>query len=142
MNKILNLWVEYLKGCILKSIIKYTYIFQRQGGGFMFSDELAKIVNSEEEAENLVKDAKAAEKKILEDAKSQADGIIEDAEKKGKDYYQEQIEEGNHIAKTNYDNFIEDVKKQNRELQSNAEGKLDEVSDFIFERIVNSRVNS
>lgn len=108
----------------------------------MFSDELAKIVSSEEEAENLVKDAKTAEKKILEDAKSQADGIIEEAEKKGKDYYQEQIEEGNNIAKTNYDNFIEDVKKQNRQLQSNAEEKLDEVSDFIFERIVNSSVNS
>lgn len=108
----------------------------------MFSDELAKIVSSEEEAENLVKDAKASEKKILEDAKSQADGIIEEAEKKGKDYYQEQIEEGNNIAKTNYDNFIEDVKKQNRQLQSNAEEKLDEVSDFIFERIVNSSVNS
>lgn len=129
-------------GCILKSIIKYTYIFWRKGGGFMFSDELAKIVNSEEEAENLIKEAKAAEKKILENARNQAEGIIDEAEKKGKDYYQEQIEEGNRIAKTNYDNFIEDVKKQNRDLQNNAEDKLDEVSDFIFERIVNSSVNS
>ena len=108
----------------------------------MFSDELAKIVSSEEEAENLIKEAKAAEKKILENARNQAEGIIDEAEKKGKDYYQEQIEEGNRIAKTNYDNFIEDVRKQNRDLQNNAEDKLDEVSDFIFERIVNSSVNS
>ena len=108
----------------------------------MFSDELAKIVSSEEEAENLVKEAKATEKKILEDARNQAEGIIEEAENKGKDYYQGQIEEGNRIAKTNYDNFIDDVRKQNRELQNSAENKLDEVSDFIFERIVNSSVNS
>lgn len=108
----------------------------------MFSDELAKIVSSEEEAENLVKEAKITEKKILEDARNQAEKVIEEAENKGKDYYQEQLEEGNRVAKTNYDAFIEDVKKQNRELKNNAEDKLDEVSDFIFERIVNSSVNS
>lgn len=108
----------------------------------MFSDELAKIVNSEEAAENLVKEAKATEKKILESAKNRSEGIISEAEQKGKDYYQEQIEEGNRIAKTNYDDFIENVKKQNREMQNNAEDKLDEVSDFIFERIVSSSVNS
>lgn len=108
----------------------------------MFSDELAKIVSSEEEAENLVKEAKITEKKILEDARNQAEKVIEEAENKGKDYYQEQIDEGNQIAKTNYDNFIEDVKQKNRELQNNAENRLNEVSDFIFERIVNSSVNS
>ena len=108
----------------------------------MFSDELEKIVNSEEDAENLVKEAKIAEKKILENARNQAEKIIEEAENKGKDYYQNQIDEGNQVARTNYDNFIEDVKQQNRELQNNAEDKLDEVSDFIFERIVNSSVNS
>lgn len=108
----------------------------------MFSDELEKIINSEEDAENLVKEAKITEKKILENARNQAEKIIEEAENKGKDYYQNQIDEGNQVAKTNYDNFIEDVKQQNRELQSSAENKLDEVSDFIFERIVNSSVNS
>ena len=108
----------------------------------MFSDELEKIINSEEDAENLVKEAKITEKKILENARNQAEKIIEEAENKGKDYYQNQIDEGNQVAKTNYDNFIEDVKQKNRELQSSAENKLDEVSDFIFERIVNSSVNS
>ena len=108
----------------------------------MFSDELEKIVSSEKEAENLVKEAKTTEKKILENARNQAEKIIEEAENKGKDYYQEQIDEGNQIAKTNYDNFIEDVKQKNRELQNNAEDRLNEVSDFIFERIVNSSVNS
>lgn len=108
----------------------------------MFSDELEKIINSEEDAENLVKEAKITEKKILENARNQAEKIIEEAENKGKDYYQNQIDEGNQVAKTNYDNFIEDVKQKNRELQNNAENKLDEVSDFIFERIVNSSVNS
>ncbi len=108
----------------------------------MFSDELEKIINSEEDAENLVKEAKITEKKILENARNQAEKIIEEAENKGKDYYQNQIDEGNQVAKTNYDNFIEDVKQQNRELQNSAENKLDEVSDFIFERIVNSSVNS
>lgn len=108
----------------------------------MFSDELEKIINSEEDAENLVKEAKITEKKILENARNQAEKIIEEAENKGKDYYQNQIDEGNQVAKTNYDNFIEDVKQQNRELQNSAENRLDEVSDFIFERIVNSSVNS
>lgn len=108
----------------------------------MFSDELEKIINSEEDAENLVKEAKITEKKILENARNQVEKIIEEAENKGKDYYQNQIDEGNQVAKTNYDNFIEDVKQQNRELQNSAEDKLDEVSDFIFERIVNSSVNS
>ncbi len=108
----------------------------------MFSDELEKIINSEEDAENLVKEAKITEKKILENARNQAEKIIEEAENKGKDYYQNQIDEGNQVAKTNYDNFIEDVKQKNRELQNSAENKLDEVSDFIFERIVNSSVNS
>ena len=108
----------------------------------MFSDELEKIVSSEKEAENLVKEAKTTEKKILENARNQAEKIIEEAENKGKDYYQEQIDEGNQIAKTNYDNFIEDVKQKNRALQNNAEDRLNEVSDFIFERIVNSSVNS
>lgn len=108
----------------------------------MFSDELEKIINSEEDAENLVKEAKITEKKILENARNQVEKIIEEAENKGKDYYQNQIDEGNQVAKTNYDNFIEDVKQQNRELQNSVEDKLDEVSDFIFERIVNSSVNS
>lgn len=108
----------------------------------MFSDELEKIINSEEDAENLVKEAKITEKKILENARNQAEKIIEEAENKGKDYYQNQIDEGNQVAKTNYDNLIEDVKQKNRELQNSAENKLDEVSDFIFERIVNSSVNS
>ncbi|MFR5262525.1 MAG: HrpE/YscL family type III secretion apparatus protein [Christensenellales bacterium] len=108
----------------------------------MFSDELEKIINSEEDAENLVKEAKITEKKILENARNQAEKIIEEAENKGKDYYQNQIDEGNQVAKTNYDNFIEDVKQKNRELQNSAENRLDEVSDFIFERIVNSSVNS
>ena len=108
----------------------------------MFSDELEKIINSEEDAENLVKEAKLTEKKILENARNQAEKIIEEAENKGKDYYQNQIDEGNQVAKTNYDNFIEDVKQKNRELQNSAENRLDEVSDFIFERIVNSSVNS
>ena len=108
----------------------------------MFSDELEKIINSEEDAENLVKEAKITEKKILENARNQAEKIIEEAENKGKYYYQNQIDEGNQVAKTNYDNFIEDVKQKNRELQNSAENKLDEVSDFIFERIVNSSVNS
>ena len=108
----------------------------------MFSDELEKIVSSEKEAENLVKEAKTTEKKILENARNQAEKIIEESENKGKDYYQEQIDEGNQIAKTNYDNFIEDVKQKNRELQNNAEDRLNEVSDFIFERIVNTSVNS
>ena len=108
----------------------------------MFSDELEKIINSEEDAENLVKEAKITEKKILENARNQAEKIIEEAENEGKDYYQNQIDEGNQVAKTNYDNFIEDVKQKNRELQNSAENKLDEVSDFIFERIVNSSVNS
>lgn len=108
----------------------------------MFSDELEKIINSEEDAENLVKEAKITEKKILENARNQAEKIIEEAENEGKDYYQNQIDEGNQVAKTNYDNFIEDVKQKNRELQNSAENRLDEVSDFIFERIVNSSVNS
>lgn len=108
----------------------------------MFSDELEKIINSEEDAENLVKEAKITEKKILENARNQAEKIIEEAENKGKYYYQNQIDEGNQVAKTNYDNFIEDVKQKNRELQNSAENRLDEVSDFIFERIVNSSVNS
>ena len=108
----------------------------------MFSDELEKIINSEEDAENLVKEAKITEKKILENARNQVEKIIEEAENKGKDYYQNQIDEGNQVAKTNYDNFIEDVKQKNRELQNSAENRLDEVSDFIFERIVNSSVNS
>lgn len=108
----------------------------------MFSDELEKIINSEEDAENLVKEAKITEKKILENARNQAEKIIEEAENKGKDYYQNQIDEGNQVAKTNYDIFIEDVKQKNRELQNSAENRLDEVSDFIFERIVNSSVNS
>lgn len=108
----------------------------------MFSDELEKIINSEEDAENLVKEAKITEKKILENARNQAEKIIEEAENKGKDYYQNQIDEGNQVAKTNYDNFIEDVKQKNRELQNSAENRLNEVSDFIFERIVNSSVNS
>lgn len=108
----------------------------------MFSDELAKIVSSEDQSEQLIKDAKIQEKKILEDAKDKRDEIIGKAEEEGKDFYQSKIEEGNKTAQENYENFINDVKKTNSAMQDDAEAKLDEVANYIYERVVNSSVNS
>lgn len=108
----------------------------------MFSEELAKIVESEEKADQIIKDAKIEEKKILEDAKTRKEEIIADAEQEGKAFYQTKIDEGNNIAQTNYDDFIDDVRKQNQDIQSRAEDKMDDVANYIYERVVNNSVNS
>lgn len=109
---------------------------------FMFSDELSLIVDSEKQAEEILKKAKSDAKRLLEEAKEKADEILKQAELSGKESYDEAISQGNEVSDKEYESYLENVVNQSQYMAAGALSKVDEASDFIVERIVNSNVHS
>lgn len=108
----------------------------------MFSDELSKIVDSENQAEEILRRAKAQCKGIVDEAEAKADDILDEANQKSKSTYDRLINEGKERSDAMYEEYLEGVAKECRVMTAGAEMHLNETVQFIVERIVKANVHS
>lgn len=108
----------------------------------MFAEELTKIKEAENRADQILKDAKASSKKSKSDTQAEVDSVISEAEDRAQSAYDELMKEGAADADAEYAKYMDGIKKQCDEMADKAESSMNEAVDMIVERIVKSSVNS
>lgn len=107
----------------------------------MFAEELAKIKESEEKAEQLQKAAKTQAKQALAEAKSKAEHKLEEAEKKAQEIKDALHGEGQDISDEQYRAFMAQTEKDCADMIAKGQENADKAVQFIAERIVSTSVN-
>lgn len=107
----------------------------------MFAEELAKIKESEAQADALQKKAKTDAKQALADAKSRAEQLVEDAQARGREIYDALLKEGQDISDQQYNSFLEATRRECDAMVVKARSNEDKVITLIAERIVSASVN-
>ena len=107
----------------------------------MFIDELTRIRETEERADQMIRDARTGSKRTLEDARSQAQKILTDAEGKAKEIYDSFIAEGEKKSAKEYADFLKQTEADSDAMIAKAAEKKQQAVDLIAERIVNTSVN-
>lgn len=108
----------------------------------MFVEELTKIKESENYADELQRKAKADSKQALADARTKADKIATDAENRAKDTYDSLMKEGQAKADEQYHLFLEKTKEECNAMIENARNNENKAIELIAERIVRASVNN
>ena len=108
----------------------------------MFVEELTKIKESENYADELQKKAKADSKQALAEARAKADQIALDAENRAKDTYDSLMKEGQAKSDEKYHSFLEKTKNECNIMIENARNNESKAIELIAERIVRSSVNN
>ena len=107
----------------------------------MFVDELSKIRDCEERADQLKKSARIESRRNLEDARNRAAIIIEEAESKARDIYGSLIAEGDKQSDQEYASYLEQTEVDSNQLMDQAEARKKQAVDLIAERIVKASVD-
>lgn len=107
----------------------------------MFADELNKIKNAEEQAEEMKREAKISAKNLTDNTSAEVTRIIDEAFAVEREECRQLIREGQEIAQKRYDEAIEDAQTLCGEMIAGAEARRIEAVKFIAERIVRSSVD-
>ena len=108
----------------------------------MFVEELERINESEDKAEELQKKAKVDAKLILEDARTKARQRLEAAEASAKSTYDQLVREGQLKAEEQYKSFLEQTREDSTEMIKHARDNEKKAIELITERIVKISVNN
>ena len=108
----------------------------------MFAEELAKIIDSESKAEQILKDAKAEAKKIMENSRTESRRIIGAAQSQAESISRKYLEEGQKEADKQYEAYIKDVESFGEQMLAGVGDKKEKAIDLIAERIVSNSVSS
>ena len=108
----------------------------------VFVEELTKIKESENYADELQRKAKADSKQALAEARTKADKIATDAENRAKDIYDSLMKEGQAKSDEQYRLFLEKTKNECEAMIEKARNNENKAIEFIAERIVRSSVNN
>lgn len=107
----------------------------------MFAEELVKIKESEEKADELLRKAKAEARQALENANAKAEEMIEAAGATAREIADSLLKEGKEISDEQYHSFLAEAREDCRAMTERA-GKNEEAAvDLIAERIVSRSVN-
>lgn len=112
------------------------------GDEAVFVEELTKIKESENKADQLQKKAKTDSKQALEDARNKADQIVEEAQNLAKETYGSLVKEGQAKSDEEYNLFLEKTKNECEQMIEKAKGNENKAVELIAERIVKSSVNN
>lgn len=120
------------------------YFLKIRTGGeeTVFVEELTKIKESENYADELQRKAKADSKQALADARTKADEIALDAENRAKDTYDSLMKEGQARSDEQYDSFLAKTKEECKAMIENAKDNENKAIELIAERIVRLSVNN
>lgn len=113
-----------------------------EGGEVLFAEELSQIRETEQNADKMVKDAKASSRKKLSDADADAQKIISEAEDKAAAIYRGCLDEGAKDADAEYAEYMKGIEKKCGDMEKAAEKSMPAAVDMIMERIVKPSVNS
>jgi V/A-type H+-transporting ATPase subunit G/H len=108
----------------------------------LFAEELSQIRETEQNADKMVKDARASSRKELSDADADAQRIISEAEDKAAGIYRGLIDEGGKDADTEYAEYMKGIDQKCSDMEAAAERSMEAAVDMIVERIVKPSVNS
>lgn len=108
----------------------------------MFVEELTKIKESENRADELQKKARTESKQILENAKAQSKKIIEGAEARARDIYESLVEAGQKESDEQYNLFLKKTEDECVQMIEKARDNEEKAVEIIVERIVGSSVNN
>lgn len=122
---------------------KFDFLENLRGGEpTVFVEELTKIKESENKADQLQKKAKNDSKQTLDNARMRADQVIEEAENLAKDEYDSLLKEGHSKSDEEYDAFLAETKKNCTQMIEKAKNNENKAVELIAERIVKASVNS
>lgn len=107
----------------------------------MLVEELKKINQSENEAAEIRKKAKADAKKILEHARQKTARTVDESESRANDIRLTLIEEGNQAADSQYQEYLQQTRETCSGMIDKARQCEEKAVAFIAERIVESSVN-
>ncbi|MGN0658676.1 MAG: hypothetical protein ACI4LA_03635 [Emergencia sp.] len=107
----------------------------------MFADELTKVKESENRAEEILKKAKLDSRQALENARTEAARIVEDAKNRGKETYDSYIRDGQSESDAQYEAYMAKTREECAAMIENARKKQQNATDYIAERIVRASVN-
>jgi ATP synthase H subunit len=94
------------------------------------------IKNAENEAKELVSEARKRAAQILKDGKDRADNIIAEARLQAENQGRLMVEEAKKSCEKEVDKLREEYNKRRINLESIAMGNIDKAAQFIMERIV------
>lgn len=108
----------------------------------MFLEELNAIRQTEEQAEQIKKDAKLEVKSLIDRANTEAGRVISEAEATAKERYEVLIKEGEETARKEYEEALAEARDKAETMVKSASERRDRVVQYIAERIVEISVNS
>jgi vacuolar-type H+-ATPase subunit H len=107
----------------------------------MAMEELKKIHEAEKKAQAIVKAANQKAHDMIDDANDSAFKIRERATIEAEAKYENIIEEATKSAKAEVDGKQEDIRRHARQIRHMAHKKIEAVSDYVLERIVDNHGN-
>ncbi len=107
----------------------------------MFTEELNVIIDTEEKAEKIKRDAKEEAKAVLARAEDEAKKILEAGEAEAKKLMGEARAEGERQAEEDYRQSLEKTDMLCAELEKSAESRIPQVVSLMTERIVRDSGN-
>jgi len=108
----------------------------------VFVDELTKIKESEDKAEEIRKEAKVDSKKKLEEAHAQAADILEKAEAEAKTIHDSLVKEGTEKSEAEYAAYLSKTEEDCKRMAEAAAAREEKAIALIKERIVRAGVDS
>ncbi|MEG0924263.1 MAG: hypothetical protein RR313_05140 [Anaerovoracaceae bacterium] len=112
------------------------------GGEIVFVDELTRIKECEEKADQVRQVAKVDAKKKIEVAHTTATKVANDAENLAKEDFDSLIRDGEEKAEKQYTEYVEKTEKECAAMIAKAKENTGKAIDIIVERIVSNSVNN
>lgn len=107
----------------------------------MFTEELKKIKEAEEQADEMRRDARLSAKNLVAEANTRAGKMIEEAYASEKEQCDALLQKGREEAQRLYDEAIRQAEVLCAEMTAGAAAREAEAVHFIAERIVDRSVN-
>lgn len=107
----------------------------------MFVDELTRIRESENQADQIRKEARAEARSKLEKARADAAEAVEQARSRARDICDSLAREGRDEFEKEYAAFLEKTRQECMRMKDEAEGRKEKATALIAERIVSASVN-
>lgn len=108
----------------------------------MLQNVINSIIDAEDKAEVIVKDATQQAKDNYMKAKTESEKMVKDNSKQLKAEYRGLLEEANKLADAEYDNIIESGEVSAKELLESSDQKINDAAKFVAGRLLEKYGNS
>ncbi len=108
----------------------------------MLQNVINSIIDAENEAEVIVKDATVEAKESFLKAKTDSEKMIKDNSKEVKESYRQIVAEANELADKEYDKIIADGSVEAEKLLNDSQEQINDAAKFIAGRLLEKYGNS